>query len=60
MDKSMSRRPALDLAQAGEIASLEAATAMFELPKRRIWGACVEDIAHWASSGKISREVRGA
>jgi hypothetical protein len=46
MDERMPRSPSLDLPQANQISTLEVAIAVFELPKRGIRGASVEDVAY--------------
>lgn len=48
MDQSMPRRSSLDLPETYEVASFEVPVSVFELPQRRVWRACVEDIAHWS------------
>jgi uncharacterized membrane protein (UPF0127 family) len=57
MDERMSRSASLDLPQTNEISALEVAIAVFELPERRIRGACMKDVAHcaWISMVFVQR-----
>lgn len=47
MDERMPRSTSLDLAQADQVATLEVAIAVLKLPQGRVWGARVEDVAHF-------------
>lgn len=47
MYQRMSRCTPLDLSQAVEVATLEIASPMLELPERRVWRPRVEDIADY-------------
>lgn len=52
MYESVSGGSSLDFAQTIQVSALEAATAMLELPQRRVRRARVEDVAHYTWSGK--------
>lgn len=46
MDQGVSGGTALDLAQTNQVSALEISVSMLELPERRVWRSCVEDVAH--------------
>lgn len=48
MNECMPRSPALYLSEADEVATFEVASAVLELPKRRLGRASVKDIAYYA------------
>lgn len=60
MYESMPRGSPLDLPQANEIPSLKVAVAVLELPKGRVGGAGVENVAHWHRvSGETTEQGGG-
>jgi len=49
----MTRCSTLDISQPKKVASLEVSTTMLELPKRRVWGAVMEDITDYRISQQL-------
>lgn len=58
MDQGMSGCTPLDLSKANQIASLEIAVPMFELPQRRVRGPGMKHIAHCQPESAIVSTVQ--
>jgi hypothetical protein len=50
VDECVPRGSSFDLAKAYKIATLEVPVPMLELPERRVWRPCMEDVAHFVKS----------
>lgn len=59
MNKSMARRTSLDLAQSYKITPLEVATAVFELPQRRLGVSGVKNIADFVETIHVQLPYKG-